>query len=300
MKYTIVITTFNSQKSISNVLDGITQLTYHPDEIILIDDSSIDETLLIVRNRENEFSNFRVIQNLNNLGQSYSRNLGVHEASHPYIIFMDDDDFSYPERSKTQLTSLFDGADFSYVSSIKSYNNGYSTIAKNDDLSSSAVMATALIKHLANHSPLKGSQQIYSPSSTLAVRRDAFLILNGFREDMRRLEDIELACRAIAFGFIVNWSSEIMVKRFNTLGSDKNAYANYVGEIAVLESVKSFLGKRDFFVAKKMATFRKDYFERNWWAIVKKSFVLLVIMSISPSKLKSVYRRLRHDRAQRL
>ena len=75
MKYTIVITTFNSQKSISKVLDGIAQLTYQPDEIILIDDSSIDETLLIVRNRENEFSNIRVIQNLNNMGQSYSRNL---------------------------------------------------------------------------------------------------------------------------------------------------------------------------------------------------------------------------------
>jgi len=299
MKYTIVITSYNSQKTIGRVLDGIAQLTYLPDEIILVDDSSVDETIIVVQNRENEFSNFRVIQNQRNMGQSYSRNLGVREASNAYIIFMDDDDISYSERAKTHLTALSGGADFSYVSSIKSYGNGYALLAKNDDLSSSTVMPIDLIRYLTNKTLFKGSQQIYSPSSTLAVKRDSFLKLNGFREDLRRLEDIELACRALAVGFLLNWSSEIMVERFNTLGSDKNAYANYVGEIAVLDSVKSFLGKREFFVARQMATFRKDYFERNWWAIVKNSLFLLVIISISPSKLKSVYKRIRHDRAQR-
>jgi glycosyltransferase involved in cell wall biosynthesis len=299
MKYTIVITTFNSQKWIGKGLDGIAQLIYPPDEIILVDDFSNDETVIVVRSRENEFSNFRLIQNQKNMGQSYSRNLGVREAKNTYIIFMDDDDVSYPKRANTHLKALSDGADFSYVSSTKSYDNGYSLLAQNDDLSSSTVMPIDLIRHLTNWTQLKGSQQIYAPSSTLAVKRDSFLKLNGFREDLRRLEDIELACRALTFGLVLNWSSEIMVERFNTLGIDKNANANYIGEIAVLESVKNLLGKREFFVAREMAIFRKDYFERNWFAIVKNSVDLLIVIFISPSKLNSIYKRVRHDRAQR-
>jgi|688.fasta_scaffold187402_2 glycosyltransferase involved in cell wall biosynthesis len=299
MKYSIVITTFNSASCIDRALDGIEQLAHLPDETILVDDCSTDETISLIRKRLSGVLNIRILQNSKNMGQSYSRNLGVSQASNQFVIFMDDDDFSLPQRPITHLDSFADGADFSFVSSRKIYQNGYAISAINDDLYSSAETAVSLIRHLTTNTPLAGSKRIYSPSSTLAVRKEAFLKLNGFREDMRRLEDIEIACRALSSGLTLNWSSKIMVERTDTLGSDKNAEANFIGEIAVLDSVKELLGRREYFVAKEMSIFRKVYFDRKWSAIFKKSFVIILIISLSPSKMKSVYNRLRHDIAQR-
>ena len=88
MKYSIVITTFNSALCIGRALDGIEQLTHLPDETILVDDGSTDETISLIRKRLSGVLNIRILQNAKNMGQSYSRNLGVCEASNQFVIFI--------------------------------------------------------------------------------------------------------------------------------------------------------------------------------------------------------------------
>ena len=299
MHYTVVVTTFNCQDSVSKVLDGIRSLVPQPSEIIFVDDASSDESVKIISEFQSNLANVYLIQNDANMGQSHSRNLGVAKSSNPYIIFMDDDDYSRPVRAEIHLAALANGADFSYVSSIKIYQSGYFLNARNDDFRSSSDSIAPLIKHLTTNARFKYFRNIYSPSCTLAVQKKSFEYINGFREDMRRLEDIELACRALSKGLILDWSSNIAVERNDTGGSDKTAKANFVGELAVLDSVKGIIGDREYLIAKQMAIFRMHYFEHNWPKIFSKSFVLLFILLTYPPKILSVIRRVKHDLAQR-
>lgn len=299
MHYTVVVTTFDAQDSLMRVLVGIQLLVPPPSEIIFVDDASRDDSVRIIRGFQSNLANVYLIQNDVNMGQSYSRNLGVTKSSNPYIIFMDDDDYSYPVRAEIHLTALAGGADFSYVSSLKIYQNDYFLNARNDDFRSSSDSITQLIKHLTINTSFKEFKNIYAPSCTLAVQKNSFGDINGFREDMRRLEDIELACRALSKGLILDWSSTIAVERSDTGGSDKTAKINLAGELAVLKSVKDIIGSREYFTAKQMAIFRMHYFEHDWLKIFLKSPLLLFIVFLYPSKILSIIRRVKHDLAQR-
>ena len=299
MHYTVVVTMFNCQDSLRKVLDGIQSLAPPPSEVIFVDDASSDDSVKIVLGFQSNLANVYLIQNDANMGQSYSRNLGVNKASNPYIVFMDDDDYSCPDRAEIHLAALASGADFSYVSSMKIYQGEYFLNARNDDFRSSSDSVTPLIKHLTTNARFKDFKNIYAPSCTLAVQKKSFGNINGFREDMRRLEDIELACRALTKGLILDWSSSIAVKRNDTGGSDKTAKANFAGELAVLESVKEIIGDREYFIAKQMAIFRMYYFQHDWSKIFLKSFLLLFIIFLYPPKILSIIRRVMHDFAQR-
>jgi hypothetical protein len=213
---------------------------------------------------------------------------------------MDDDDFSYPNRAEIHVKALANGADVSYVSSVKVYPNGYKIEVCNSILTSSPKLNGKIIKHLAIGTPLPSSMRVFSPSCALAFKKNSFLRINGFNDELRRLEDIEFACRALSNDLVLNWSSEIALERQHSIGEDKSAQANFVGEIAVLQSVRHYLSGKDFFVAKHMAIFRKRYFERDFFSILKSVYILPIIVIVAPTKVIAVVNRLKHDASQRV
>lgn len=299
MQYSVVLTTYNCSSTIISALSSITNLLPSPDEVIIIDDASQDDTVNKIGFATLDLANVKLIVNPINKGQSYSRNLGVKESKTENIIIMDDDDCSYSNRAKIQLAALAKGVDVSYVSSLKMYPNGYAVEVCNSDFTSSPETSFKIIKHLVAGVPLADSLKLFSPSCSLAFKKSSFLKINGFREDLRRLEDIEFACRSLRNGLVLDWSSEISLERFHTVGEDKSASANFNGELALLESVRDLFGIREFFVARQMAIFRKNYFERNYLSILKSFYILPLLALIAPGKVITVVNRLKHDISQR-
>jgi glycosyltransferase involved in cell wall biosynthesis len=269
-----------------------------PCEVIIIDDASEDDSPNIIQDLISTRSEYRLIQNKTNQGQSYSRNLGVKLASSEFIVFQDDDDISLANRATCHLKSFKLGADFSYLSSRKRYPNGYIVTNKNSDFLSDEFPKVQLIRHLSNGGRLPLDLKLFSPSSTLAVRKLFFENIGGFREEMRRLEDIELACRALAMNGKLSWSSEVGVERLHTLGSDKTSVANYLGELQVLSSVRKNLSPREYYVAHKMILLREAYFSRNLKRGITRAFYLPIILGLSPQKLIPIFKRIMHDRRQ--
>jgi glycosyltransferase involved in cell wall biosynthesis len=300
LNYTVVLTTFNSSLTVVNAVESILSLLPPPYEVIIIDDASSDDTVDKIRALILGLPEVNLIINPRNRGQSHSRNLGVKESKTEFILLMDDDDYSYSNRAKLHLDALANGADISYVSSVKVYPNGYKVEVCNSNLTSSPKMSHKIIKHLVTGAPLANSKRVFSPSCSLAFKKISFLSINGFNEELRRLEDIEFACRALRSGLVLNWSSEIALERQYSIGEDKSAQANFDGEIAVLQSVRDHLGKKDYFVAKEMALFRKQYFEREYLAILKNSYILPLLILIAPRKVITVVNRLKHDISQRV
>ena len=79
---------YNAEKTIKESITSIQNQSILPDEIILIDDFSIDKTVKIVKS---EFSNVKIIVNRQNMGLGYSRNLGIKESKNDIIAAIDAD-----------------------------------------------------------------------------------------------------------------------------------------------------------------------------------------------------------------
>lgn len=298
MPYTVVITSFNSIKTIESVINSVKGLMPPPSQVIVIDDASEDGSARLISGLISDSPTISLQINSVNMGQSFSRNLGTKLSFNDYVIFQDDDDVALTNRAAIHLDSLEKGADFSYVSSKKIYPNGYEVVNLNSEMISSPAIKRDLIRFLSAGLTPKSEFKVYSPSCTLAVRKSSLEALGGFSLTLRRLEDIELACRALMAGARVAWSSNIGVVRLHTLGSDKSPKANYVGEREVLQLTREFFTFREYFVARRMISLRAAYFQRNVFAMLPSIALLPLILALSPSKFYSILRRIRHDSRQ--
>ena len=86
----IIIPAYNVENYLGEALDSINAQNQLPDEIILIDDGSIDRTLEVAKSYGFPFP-YQVVS-IENGGQGNARNLGVSLASSEYIYFFDSDD----------------------------------------------------------------------------------------------------------------------------------------------------------------------------------------------------------------
>lgn len=91
--FSVIVNTHNSERTISSTLKSIFEQKFKDLEIILVDDNSDDRTLNIVNKLKKATScPFIVIHLTQNMGISYSRNLGIKASKGKYIAFIDGDD----------------------------------------------------------------------------------------------------------------------------------------------------------------------------------------------------------------
>jgi glycosyltransferase involved in cell wall biosynthesis len=86
----IIIPAYNVENYLAAALDSIKAQTVLPEEVVLIDDGSIDSTLEVA-NAYNFSFPYQVVS-IENSGQGHARNLGVSLASSEYVYFFDSDD----------------------------------------------------------------------------------------------------------------------------------------------------------------------------------------------------------------
>ena len=87
----IVIPTFNSEKSIEKLCETIIDELDMEFEIILINDASTDNTREILKNLKLSYNFIRVINLTNNVGQVGATLAGINISKGEFIITMDDD-----------------------------------------------------------------------------------------------------------------------------------------------------------------------------------------------------------------
>jgi len=98
----IILPSYNSEKTIKSTLESIESQSYDNWELLIVDDASTDFSVEILKNiSKNE--KVSLYLNSNNQGVAYSRNIGLFYAKGDYITFHDADDTSHPERLKYQL-----------------------------------------------------------------------------------------------------------------------------------------------------------------------------------------------------
>ena len=95
----VIVPVYNVENYIQNCVDSILAQTFTDFEILLLDDASDDNSLNICQALYKQHPAIRIIQREppQNLGQSSTRNLGMHLARGKYIAFVDSDDYIAPE-----------------------------------------------------------------------------------------------------------------------------------------------------------------------------------------------------------
>jgi glycosyltransferase involved in cell wall biosynthesis len=90
---TAVVPTYNRGPLIARALESILGQTRPPDEVVVVDDGSTDDTPERIQAYAGRVRYVRQP----NAGGSAARNRGVEEATHPWVAFLDSDDHWRPE-----------------------------------------------------------------------------------------------------------------------------------------------------------------------------------------------------------
>jgi glucosyl-dolichyl phosphate glucuronosyltransferase len=89
MKISVIIVTFNRAASLKEALQSLSKQTCYPDEVIVVDNNSNDDTKEVVRRFEGALNIRYVFEEKR--GIPFARNAGIEKAQYEIVAFMDDD-----------------------------------------------------------------------------------------------------------------------------------------------------------------------------------------------------------------
>ncbi|MBN7762749.1 glycosyltransferase family 2 protein [Nitratireductor aquibiodomus] len=102
----VIVPAHNAQDTIGTAIRSLQQQTWRQIEIIVVDDSSTDATVTVVKSLMNEDKRIRLLRMERNLGAYCARNRGLEAASGEYVTCHDADDWSHPLKLQLQARDL--------------------------------------------------------------------------------------------------------------------------------------------------------------------------------------------------
>ena len=91
-KFSIIVPVYNNEKYIERCIKSITSQTFTDFELILVDDGSKDNSLVLCKRYEETDRRIKTIHQ-ENKGVSSARNTGLAASTGKFILFVDSDDF---------------------------------------------------------------------------------------------------------------------------------------------------------------------------------------------------------------
>lgn len=176
----IIVPTRNRRAELAQCLRSLTRLAYEPFEVIVVDDASSYAVAALVAGLFDR--RVRVIRSETRLGKSRARNLGVRQAAHGLVAFIDDD-CTADRLWLSRLGEPFTDPNVGFVI-------GETQYVRDDHRGR---FPERVVQNLWAQWPSAGN---------LAYRKSTFEALGGFNEDFDRFnnEDTELGMRAVARG----------------------------------------------------------------------------------------------------
>ncbi len=87
----VIIPFYNAEKYLENALKSILKQSYNNIEVILINDGSTDESIIIAKKFIKNYTNSNLIS-IKNSGPGIARNIGIKHIKGKYLVFLDADD----------------------------------------------------------------------------------------------------------------------------------------------------------------------------------------------------------------
>lgn len=194
----IIIPTYNAERTLGKCLHAIFSSTYQNFEVLVVNDASQDNSLKIA----NSFP-CKILQLEQNQGASVARNWGAKNAQGDTLLFIDSDIII-----KRDTLNLF-------VDSLKKYPAVFGIYTQKPG----AHGLLSLYQNFYAHKSIKETREVTSMfySYCAAIKRELFDKAGGFDESWVRatFEDVELGMRVVELGHQIYLNKNIEVVHHN-------------------------------------------------------------------------------------
>lgn len=220
----MIIPVYNGERYLKEALDSVFAQTFQDFEVICINNGSTDRTASIVE----EYGRQVRMITLANVGPCGARNIGVREATAPYVAFLDHDDRWYPPKLERQVAVL------------EREPNVVLVLCNSDRMDAEGRLlqagATLVERATMLNSPLgRLMEEDQLLSSAILVRKDAFERAGMYDEGLRGFEDFDLCARLKREGCFVFLEESGMCYRVH------EASLSHAGKDLVVRSRERFL-----------------------------------------------------------
>lgn len=233
--YCAVIPCFNSEKTLFGAIDSIIRQTLPPQEIIIVDDCSTDNSYETAIKCKEQFSfvRIKIIKLHKNFGPAYARNLAIKHSRADLIAFLDADDEWHPRKMEIQL-DLMNRLDLDIIGSLV-YAIGDERLKKFSEIFfQDPDMNKIAIKNISAGNIIF-SNKLVTP--TVVIRKNNSI---QFNENIRYSEDFDMWLKY----FAVNRNSRVCIvlyplvklnkASFGAGGLSANIVKMEIGELYVL------------------------------------------------------------------
>lgn len=228
-EYSVLMSVYDRElpENLNDSLESMLMQSYPPAEVVLVCDGTLTcELNIIAKSFESEYRNkFRIVRIDEHVGAAAALNEGIKACSCPFIVRMDSDDVSYPERCEKQMRLFAELPKLDMVG----------TFAEVYDIDEGCSVG---IKHMPT-----GGRKIRKYAKrrnpfcrqTLAFRRELAIEVGGYAE-LDECEDYEFAVRMLAAGAKAKNIPEALV-RYRISEKDYKKRKSF-------RSTKNFIGVR--------------------------------------------------------
>lgn len=190
----VVIPAYNRAAVVGRAVESALAQTYPRLEIVVVDDGSTDDTLAALA----RFGDRIRIRRQANAGPSAARNRGARESSGEILAFLDSDDAWKPEKIERQVRMLAAGGPEIACCVCAAELIGEDG-TRRSTFRISEVDNGSEEGYWLDPAPVVATRFLLF-NQVVAVRRPAFESVGGFREELRILEDHDLAFRLALLG----------------------------------------------------------------------------------------------------
>ncbi len=203
--YSVLMSVYEHEtpENLNSSLDSMLLQSYPPDEVVLVCDGKLTcELNIIAKSFESEFRPyFRIIRIDEHVGAAAALNEGIKACTCPYIVRMDSDDVSFPERCRRQM-ELF---------AAKPHLDMVGTFAEVYDIDKGETVGVKRMP--TKHKEIKKYARRRNPfcRQALAFRREKAVEVGGYAE-LEECEDYEFVARMLANGAKARNIPEVLVR----------------------------------------------------------------------------------------
>lgn len=190
---TVFMPVFNAANYVEDAIKSIIVQSHKDFSFLIIDDGSTDESLTKIRRAVGLDARCRVISR-ENQGIVATRNEGIDESRSDYIICIDADDVSHPDRLRRQVAYLNDHPDCVAL--------GSQAIICDPEMMPIRPMIDVFDHVAIDSKHLRGDSGMCN--SAVAMRRSAMIKAGGYLKEFEWAEDFDLFLRMAEIGRLAN------------------------------------------------------------------------------------------------
>jgi len=205
----VVIPTYNRAKLLAEAVESALQQSRPPDEIIVIDDGSKDNTAQAVARFGRKV---RYIQQ-ENAGPAAARNHGVKVASGEFIAFLDSDDLWVKNRLERQLAALEEHPDLDFLLGLEA------KFSADEESDSCEIKEVDVLQSLNSieciiPNPLELLlKENFIPTSSVLLRKSCLATVGSMDAAVQPAEDYDLWIRFALQGFRFGFINAVLCRR---------------------------------------------------------------------------------------